>query len=156
MRASDLTIGLIVAIGGLAIAGYAQTFPPMPGQPIGPSLFPTIIGAGLAAVGAMLILSGLKQHGVPWLTVDGWARTPRALARVTLVVVSLIAYTLVVDALGFLVTAVVLLSILFAAFGSRPVWILPIAMGVTVAMHYAFYTVLGVPLPWGVLEAFAW
>ncbi len=156
MRASDLTTGLIIAIGGLAVAGYALTFPPMPGQPVGPSLFPTIIGTGLALVGAVLAVSGLKQRGVPWLAIDGWARTPRALARVALVIASLIAYTLVVDALGFLVTGVVLLSMLFAAFGARRAWILPIAIGVTVAMHYAFYTWLGVPLPWGLLEAVAW
>jgi len=156
MRSSDLTTGLIVMAGGLAVAAYAQTLPPMPGQSIGPSLFPTIIGVGLALAGGALALSGLTRRNTPWLEIDAWARTPRALARVALVIVALIAYTLVVDALGFLITGVLFLSVLFAAFGARRGWILPIAIGVTVAIHYAFYTVLGVPLPWGVLEAIAW
>jgi putative tricarboxylic transport membrane protein len=156
MRTSELTTGLIVMAGGLVVAGYAQTFPPMPGQPIGPSLFPTIIGVGLALVGAVLAVSGRTQRDTRWLELDAWTRTPRALARMALVILALIAYTLVVDALGFLITGVILLSVLFASFGARRRWIVPIAIGVTVAMHYAFYTVLGVPLPWGVLEAIAW
>ena len=156
MRTSDLTTGLIVMAGGLAVAAYAQTLPPMPGQPIGPSLFPTVIGVGLALAGAALALSGLKQRDTRWLELHAWTRTPGAIARVTLVIVALIAYTLIVDALGFLITGVLFLSVLFAAFGTRRAWILPIAIGVTVAIHYAFYTVLGVPLPWGILEAMAW
>jgi putative tricarboxylic transport membrane protein len=156
MRTSDLTTGLFVMAGGIAVAGYAQTLPPMPGQPIGPSLFPTVIGVALALAGGVLALSGLKQRDTRWLELDAWTRTPRALARVALVIIVLIAYTLVVDALGFLITGGLFLSVLFAAFGTRRGWILPIAIGVTVAIHYAFYTVLGVPLPWGVLEAIAW
>ena len=156
MRASDLTTGLIIMAAGFAVAGFARTFPPMPGQPIGPSLFPTIIGVGLAMVGAVLALSGLKQRGTRWLAIDTWAYTPRPLARIGLVVATLIGYTLVVDRLGFFITGTLFLSILFTAFGARRIWILPIAIGVTVGMHYAFYTVLSVPLPWGVLETIAW
>ncbi len=155
MRLGDFTTGLLLLAGGLIVAGYAQTFPPMPGQPIGPSLFPTIIGAGFALVGLVLAASGRKQRAT-WLAVDGWVRTPRALTRVALVIVSLIAYTLIVQALGFLLTGVLLLSVLFAAFGVRRTRIVPLALGVTVAMHYVFYSALDVPLPWGLLEAVAW
>jgi putative tricarboxylic transport membrane protein len=34
--------------------------------------------------------------------------------------------------------------------------IVPLALIVTFAIHYAFYTLLRVPLPWGVLEGIAW
>ncbi len=156
MRPSDFTTGLLVMAGGLAVAGYAQTFPPMPGQRIGPSLFPTVIGLGLALVGAVLALSGPRRRGTPWIAIDAWARNPRALARVALVIIVLITYTVVVDPLGFFITGVLFLSVLLAAFGARRTWILPLAIGVTVAIHYGFYTVLGVPLPWGVLEPIAW
>jgi len=156
MRTSDLTTGLILMAGGLAVAGYAQTFPPMPGQSIGPSLFPTVLGVGLALVGAALAASGLKRRDTPWLVLDDWTRSPRALARVGLVLGALIAYTAVVDRLGFLITGTLLLSILFTGFGVRRRAIGLLAIGVTVAIHSCFYTGLGVPLPWGVLEAFAW
>ena len=32
----------------------------------------------------------------------------------------------------------------------------PLAAGVTLALHFAFYTLLHVPLPWGWLEGIAW
>jgi putative tricarboxylic transport membrane protein len=156
MRLTDLPTGLALIAIGLAVAGYAQTFPPMPGQPVGPSLFPTIIGVGLALVGAALVLAGLRPRDAPWFEIDAWARMPRAGARVVLVIVLLIAYALVVDRLGFLITGTLLLSTLLAAFGARRTIVVPLAIGVTIAIHACFYTLLGVPLPWGVLEAIAW
>jgi putative tricarboxylic transport membrane protein len=156
MRPSDLLTGLFILAAGLAVAGYAQTFPPMPGQPIGPGLFPTIIGLGLALTGAALAASGLKRGDARWLEFDDWLRSPRALARVALVLGALIIYTAVVDGLGFLITGSLLLSVLFATFGVRRRAIVPLAIGVTVGIHACFYTGLGVPLPWGVLEAMAW
>jgi putative tricarboxylic transport membrane protein len=156
MRPNDLTTGLIVLAAGLAVAGYAQTFPPMPGQPVGPGLFPTIIGVGLALIGAVVATSGLKRRDTRWIEFDDWVRSPRALVRVALVLAALIVYTAVVDRLGFLITGSVLLSVLFAAFGVRRRAIVPLAVGVTVGIHACFYTGLGVPLPWGVLEAMAW
>jgi putative tricarboxylic transport membrane protein len=156
MRPNDLTTGLLLIAGGLAVAGYAQTFPPMPGQNIGPSFFPTVIGVCLGLVGAVLARSGWTRRGTPRLDVPPVRVTPRALARIALVTGVLIAYAAIVETLGFLLTGVLFLSILFAGFGVRRTWIVPLAIGVTVAMHYGFYTVLRVPLPWGVLEAIAW
>ncbi len=156
MRPSDLITGLVVLAGGLAAAGYAQTFPPMPGQRIGPGLFPTVIGLGLALAGGVLALSGLTQRGAPWVEIEDWARNPRAFARAALVIGLLIAYTLVVNALGFFITGSLFLAVLCAAFGARGAWIVPLAIGVPFAIHYCFYTVLGVPLPWGVFEGIAW
>ena len=33
---------------------------------------------------------------------------------------------------------------------------LPVALVMTLLIHYAFYKLLRVPLPWGVLQPFAW
>ena len=42
-------------------------------------------------------------------------------------------------------------------FGVRPrVRSLPLALVVTLVIHYAFYKLLRVPLPWGVLQGIAW
>ena len=45
---------------------------------------------------------------------------------------------------------------LFAVFGVRPAWILPLAVVLTLAIHTAFYKLLKVPLPWGLLKGFIW
>ena len=59
-------------------------------------------------------------------------------------------------ALGFIVTGIVLLSVLMWAFGARPVLIVPVAVVATLLIHLAFYKLLKVPLPWGLLQPIAW
>ena len=73
-----------------------------------------------------------------------------------LVIAVNVLYILLVDTLGFIPTAVIYLSVLFAAFGVSPRWNLPIAIIVTLLIHYSFYKMLKVPLPWGVLTRVAW
>jgi putative tricarboxylic transport membrane protein len=53
-------------------------------------------------------------------------------------------------------TGVIDLAAVFAAFGVRRRWILPLALIITLVIHYSFYKLLRVPLPWGLLEGFAW
>jgi putative tricarboxylic transport membrane protein len=46
--------------------------------------------------------------------------------------------------------------VLFAVFGVRLRNNLTLAVIVTLGIHYAFYKLLKVPLPWGVLQGWAW
>jgi putative tricarboxylic transport membrane protein len=57
---------------------------------------------------------------------------------------------------GFFITAFIFLGTLCFAFGVPRKHIMPIAIGVPFVIHYAFYTLLRVPLPWGLLERLAW
>ena len=156
MRVSDTLSGLVISIFGAAIAAYARTFPPMPGQPVGPSLFPTIVGCGLIIFGAALMVSAARTPHTRWIALDDWARRPRMVVNVALVTGAVGFYALAVGWLGFLITAKIFLAILFLAFGVRRGRIVPLALAVTIVMHYAFYTLLRVPLPGGVLEEIAW
>ena len=56
MKLGDAASGLLSAMLGVAVVLHARTFPPMPGQPVGPSLFPILIGAGL-------LVAGENRHG---------------------------------------------------------------------------------------------
>jgi putative tricarboxylic transport membrane protein len=87
---------------------------------------------------------------------DDWVRQPRMVLNAALVIGALIFYALMVDTIGFFLTAFILLTTLFLAFGVRRRWVGPIAIVVTLGLHFAFYTLLRVPLPWGWLEAIAW
>jgi putative tricarboxylic transport membrane protein len=164
MRTGDVISGLLVALLGAAVVAEAATFPPMPGQPVGPSLFPMVLGFWLITAGAMLMLAPLRAHGgraeprheTGPLEPDTPAARRRAVANVAIVLGDLLFYALSVKRLGFLLTALVFLTILFGAFGVRRTRILPLAIAVTLVVHFAFYTLLRVPLPWGVLEGIAW
>jgi putative tricarboxylic transport membrane protein len=156
MKLSDTLSGLLTLTFGIAIVAYATTFPPMPGQPVGPSLFPIVIGTGMAVFGAGLILAGLRHRTTPWIEAGEWVRHPRLVLRFVLVVADVVAYALVVGWLGFFITSVAFLTVLLLAFGVTRRWIVPIAGVVTLGVHYVFYTLLHVPLPWGLLGGLAW
>lgn len=156
MKFNDTVSGLLVLAFGLAIVLTAWTFPPMLGQTIGPSLFPIVIGCGLAAFGTTLVATGFGARSVPIVAFDDWVRRSRMVVNFLLVPADLLFYAMVVDHLGFLLTSVVFLGVLFLAFRVRLSWVAPLAVVVTMVMHLAFYSLLRVPLPWGVLEGIAW
>ena len=60
------------------------------------------------------------------------------------------------DRLGFIPTGVIYLAALFLVFRVPRTWIVPLAIVVTLGIHYAFYKLLKVPLPWGLLQGVAW
>jgi putative tricarboxylic transport membrane protein len=128
----------------------------MPGQPVGPSLFPTVVGVGLIVLGAALTLGGARRTDGPWIAFDEWTGRPRMILNVTLVTGAVLFYAITVDWLGFLIAALLFLIALFLAFGVRRTHVVPLALAVTLFVHYGFYTLLRVPLPWGLLEGIAW
>jgi putative tricarboxylic transport membrane protein len=65
-------------------------------------------------------------------------------------------YVFAVDRLGFIVTGVIYLAALMWVLRVRLSRALPIAVVMTLLIHYAFYKLLKVPLPWGVLQSIAW
>jgi putative tricarboxylic transport membrane protein len=152
----DTASGLLTLLFGIAVIAYARTFPPMPGQNVGPAFFPTVVGCGLVLFGAVLLAAGARQRRTSWIELDEWTRKPRMLFNFVLVIADLVFYALAVDWLGFFITAFAFLSVLFLAFEVRRTWIVPIALAATLAIHYGFYTLLRVPLPWGPLERIAW
>ena len=60
---------------------------------------------------------------------------------------------LVVDTLGFHITATALLLLWSRLLGASWWLALPTSVFATVAIHLAFYKLLKVPLPWGLLES---
>jgi putative tricarboxylic transport membrane protein len=155
MQLSDRLSGLLAAGLGLAVVLLARTFPPMPGQDIGPGLFPTLAGVGLIAFGTWLIIADRTAIS-GWVRFDEWARRPRMVANFVVVILALVVYALLVTPVGFFLTSFVFLAVLTTAFGVPARLGLPTSVVVTLAIHYVFYSWLRVPLPWGVLEGVAW
>jgi len=126
----------------------------MPGQKFGPAWFPGAIAVGLAVCGAALVLTGARQRG-PWCALPDWVRRPRPRAGVAAVLAGLVFYILLADRLGFHVTGVLLLAFWMRVLGASWRVTIPVALIATLAMHFAFYKGLRVPLPWGLLEQWA-
>src|SRR6185295_7866959 len=62
MQLSDRVTGLfMVALGGLAAYGGSR-LPPVPGQQVGPNVFPLVVGIGLAICGGMIIFGVGRRY----------------------------------------------------------------------------------------------
>ena len=161
MKFNDALWGALLMVFGGALLLHVRGFPTIPGQKVGPGLFPGLLAVGLALCGVVLVVRGLRQRasisaGAAWFSVPDWARSPRhVLAFAVLVAVNLL-YLLGVDRLGFVVAGFVYLAALMWVLRVPPVRIVPIALVLTLAIHFCFYKLLRVPLPWGVLQSVAW
>lgn len=159
MKLNDAVFGAIFLALGALVLFAIQGFPKIPGQPVGPALFPGIVAAALCVAGAVLLFQGWQRRradGEPWLAWEPWVRSPRHLAALAVLIGSALLYILAADALGFLVTATLILTALFLVLRVPPGRAVLIAVVASLVVHFAFYKLLRVPLPWGVLTPFAW
>lgn len=154
MKLHDKLAGILILVLGTVVAAMALSFPAMPGQSIGPSAFPAVLGVGLIVGGLVLCLS--RSPATAWVALDPGLRESRSAMASGAVVVGLIGYALTVQTLGFFLSSALLLALLFRAFGVPLRWLVTLTIIVPIVLHYGFYSVLRVPLPWGLLEGVAW
>jgi putative tricarboxylic transport membrane protein len=157
MKFNDALIGLAVVVLAGVILWQASSFPPMPGQDVGPALFPTLIAVGLAVCAAALIWNGLRRlRSEPAIELSDWMRSPRLALNLLIVIAGVAFYIAFAERLGFLIAAPIVLTVLLITLGTRWWLALVVALAVSFAMHYIFYSFLKVPLPWGLLTEYAW
>jgi putative tricarboxylic transport membrane protein len=126
----------------------------MPGQRFGPAWFPGLIAAGLGTCGLFLMVAGARQRG-PWLALPAWTARRRPLLGVGSVIAGLVFYILAADTFGFHLTGIVLLAFWTRVLGASWRVAAVVAVVATIAIHLAFYKMLRIPLPWGLLEQYA-
>jgi putative tricarboxylic transport membrane protein len=85
-----------------------------------------------------------------------WVRSPRHVLALVLLIGSVLFYIVASKDLGFLLTSVLILTVLFQVLQVPLARSLLIAVVATLVIHFAFYKLLRVPLPWGVLLPYAW
>lgn len=156
MKLNDAILGLVLLALGSVVLFAIQGFPKIPGQPVGPALFPGLIASGLCICGVLLVVRGLRQPRQAWLVFEDWVRSPRHLVALAVLLGSVVFYIAAANWLGFLPTAVIILLAMFAALRVPPGRSLLIALVATAVVHFAFYKLLRVPLPWGLLTPYAW
>lgn len=157
MKISDAIFGLLLLVLGIAVLVVVQGYPKIPGQQVGPALFPGIIACGLCIGGAALLWRGWRDRAaMPWVQPGPWVRSPRHVLAFAVVVAGVVFYMLAAEKLSFLICATVLLAALMWALRVPPLRALFIAVVSALVIHFAFYKLLHVPLPWGVLGGIAW
>lgn len=157
MKINDAVFGALLLALGIAVLAVVQGYPKIPGQQVGPALFPGLIACGLCVGGAALLVRGWRERAhAAWFAPGPWVRSPRHLLAAAVVVGGVLFYMLAGERLGFLVCASLLMWALMWALGVPPLRALVIAVASALVIHFAFYKLLRVPLPWGVLGGIAW
>jgi putative tricarboxylic transport membrane protein len=153
MKVDDRILGALFALLGVIVLWHVQGFPVIPGQKFGAALFPGVISAGLVICGLLLTARGLRRPrpGGRLLAFDDWARDPVIVIRFLSVPAGLLFYILTSNFLGFHIAASLAMLAWLLVFGMKPVPALAVAIAFPIVMHLAFYKILRVPLPWGVL-----
>lgn len=152
MRFNDAILG--IAFLGLSIAVLLdiQGFPSFPGQRVGPGAFPGLIAVLLAGCSIALIWRGWRERRQQGLiAVGAWLSSPRHVVNFFAVVAGLVFYIAAAETLGFIVCGAIILFGLFSALRVRAAVAVPLAVVITLSIHFMFYKLLRVPLPWGIV-----
>jgi putative tricarboxylic transport membrane protein len=154
-RAQYLVVAVLVLVGGFLLysaitlpGGYAKV------DPVGPKLFPLIIGVGLlvtAIILAIAIPRGSVGEADAGEDID--PDSPGDWRTVGLLVGLFVATILLVNFLGWAIMGALLFAGAATILGSRH-YIRNLFFGavISVASFYAFYSGLGIPLPAGILD----
>jgi putative tricarboxylic transport membrane protein len=157
MKINDAIFGLVLTILGALVLFTVQSFPKIPGQQVGPALFPGLIAAGIFICGIVLMVRGWRQRqAAPWVMAGDWVRSPRHVAAFVLLVASVLFYIVAAEKLGFLLTATLILTAMFHVLRVPLGKSLLIAVIASLVIHFMFYKLLRVPLPWGILVNHSW
>ena len=153
MQTTDRWLGLAMALLAAAVMWSARAFPAVPGQKLGAGFLPMLVGAGLLVCGLALVW---RSFGAAAYT--GEDAAPAAgtehFGSAAVIIGVILFYIAAAERLGFLIVAPICLVVVFKALRAATVPSLLWALGGTVVVHVAFYKLLRVPLPWGVLRPF--
>lgn len=160
MKLSDRVTGTFLVVLGSVTAYAGSRFPPVPGQPVGPEVFPTVIGLAVAFCGLLIALgvgsrleeeaeADLAAHGGETVAIIERGRLYKL--RVLIPPALLLFYVITVDRLGFVPTAATIAFLASIALGARLKIAVPVAVLAPIGLHLVFYKLLRVPLPEGLL-----
>lgn len=148
MKIDDLSLGIVVLLGAVALLVSALQFSPIPGQAYGAETMPNAIGLAGLTLGLVLVVRALRDGARrPGFERADWTRTPRALATLALTLALVVIYIAFSDVTGFIPMAFGILVVLMLALGVRAVVALPVALCAAVLVQLAFGRLLLVPLP---------
>jgi putative tricarboxylic transport membrane protein len=155
MKVDDAILGALFVLLGAVVLWHVRGFPVIPGQQFGAALFPGVIAAGMVVCGGLLAFRGLRHRtaGGQLVSFDAWFRDPVTLARFLSVPLGLLFYVFTSDFLGFHIAATVAMLAWLLVFGLKPLPAIALAIAFPIVMHLAFYKLLRVPLPWGLLQS---
>jgi putative tricarboxylic transport membrane protein len=172
VKVSDRVTGAMLVAFGAASYWGGSLLPPVPGQQVGPNVFPMVIGAALVACGVLIILGvgrTFEEDEKIVTSASGEVADEAALEerqgrlatfvrggwKVLVPPAALFFYYFASERIGFWITAFAMILALAWSQGAKLKHALALAIVAPALVHLVFYKLLRVPLPPGVLK-FPW
>ncbi len=161
MKVNDAITGLVLVVFALVVFYMLQGAPTISGSVYGAGMFPRIVAGLMGACGLYMIAKEAVLRvrgggGSAIFSAPGWMRSKWHLANFFAVILSLVVYILFSDIVGFDILGTIILFVLFALLRQgHLVSSFGLALVATFTIHYVFGHFLRVPLPWGILENYA-
>lgn len=157
MSRNDRLSGSLLVLFGALVLWRASTFPTLAGLEYGPGLFPAIAAVGLMVCGAAIGFGSRGRRPAQNTSTmparqSGWRAAARPLALLAVV----FGYGLLLDPLGFHIASFLAVFATGRVFGLRVTGAVLLALPLVIGVHLLFYSLLRVPLPWGLLTPLAW
>lgn len=158
MRLIDRLVGIGLVVLGAAVLNAARSFPNVPGQQLGASTLPSLVGAALIVCALVLIVRSFRAgpyRGAPSAASSTEAGSaPGAAARERIgpplaLIACVLLYVFASETVGFLLIAPACLLIGFTVLGIRLGRAIAWSLAASLVVHLVFYKMLKVPLPWG-------
>ncbi|OSP55394.1 tripartite tricarboxylate transporter TctB family protein [Pseudoruegeria sp. SK021] len=157
MRVTDLTLGILTLLGGIAIYLSAMNFQAIPGQEYGAGTMPRAVAFVTGLTGLYMIVEAIMSgnRGIGFRFAE-WTRSGAALARVATVLLLILGYILVSPIVGFVPTTIVVLVVAMLTLGTRLVPAVIVSVVATIVIQQSFGKLLLVPLPRSDFLSFLW
>ncbi|MGE4335812.1 MAG: tripartite tricarboxylate transporter TctB family protein [Pigmentiphaga sp.] len=154
MNRTDLVTGIVLFVIGAAMAVEASSFPALGGMSYGAGFFPTIIAGGLMVSAILIIVESATIRRV--VSKEAEAGNGAGFTSVFAVSSIIVFFALSLNVLGFHIAGAIAVLAAMRVFGGG--WPATITMVIVAPpiIHFVFYSILRVPLPWGVLLPIAW
>ncbi len=145
--AATMVVGVLLVATSAIVFGDAIALRPS-SEPLGPAAFPLIIAVLLALVGIALVVSNRRSALV--LARNITREGAPQLARVLILLGSIVVYALVLPIAGFTVTSALLFTVAARLLGSTHRWRLPL-YGIVISglITLLFDRLIGLALPAG-------
>ena len=149
MKKAEIIVSMIFIIFSSVLLNLSRSFPSPKGNDVGCSFFPRTLSIFLILLSLLLLFNSIKKdknHS----TQD--SNDPYALIRVLIVIILTVAYRYVIDYIGFLILTpfyLIILMLLIKVENIKKSIVLSVS--ITMFIWLAFYYLLQMPLPNGIL-----
>ena len=121
-------------------------------DPIGPRVFPVIIGVGLFLIGLLLVMKKETLTAKNRAVVFTWATEKELIVNIGLTCVAGVIFGLILEPLGYLLaTTLFMTAMMFITNRNRVIYNCAIALTFSLTTYGIFFGLLEVSLPRGIL-----